>query len=96
MFQVSNHNAIFVVSIAQEVVLDTTMEFVKVGNAGKFHSAIYHKLLRAIVNLKSYLLISCFLIGVSNFLFPMSIELNILFGVLHLIVFERIQWALCF
>ncbi|KAL6514483.1 hypothetical protein OROGR_020062 [Orobanche gracilis] len=34
----------------REVVLDSVMEFVKVGNAGKFHSAIYHKLLRAIVN----------------------------------------------
>ncbi|KAK4398178.1 protein NUCLEOLAR COMPLEX ASSOCIATED 4 [Sesamum angolense] len=34
----------------REVVLDAIMEFVKVGNAGKFHSAIYHKLLRAIVN----------------------------------------------
>lgn len=26
------------------------MEFVKVGNAGKFHSAIYHKLIRALVS----------------------------------------------
>lgn len=26
--------------------LDSLMEFVKVGNAGKFHTAIYHKLLR--------------------------------------------------
>ncbi|KAI3447882.1 hypothetical protein Pfo_004547 [Paulownia fortunei] len=34
----------------REVVLDAIMEFVKVGNAGKFHSAIYHKLLRAIVH----------------------------------------------
>ncbi|KAL6497948.1 hypothetical protein OROHE_026794 [Orobanche hederae] len=34
----------------REVVLDSVMEFVKIGNAGKFHSAIYHKLLRAIVN----------------------------------------------
>ncbi|CAA0823213.1 CCAAT-binding factor [Striga hermonthica] len=34
----------------REVVLDTIMEFVKVGNAGKFHSSIYHKLLRAIVH----------------------------------------------
>ncbi|KAH6823341.1 CCAAT-binding factor [Perilla frutescens var. hirtella] len=33
----------------REVVLDSIMEFVKVGNAGKFHTAIYHKLLRAIV-----------------------------------------------
>lgn len=30
----------------REVVLDSLMEFVKVGNAGKFHTAIYHKLLR--------------------------------------------------
>ncbi|XP_047955826.1 protein NUCLEOLAR COMPLEX ASSOCIATED 4-like isoform X2 [Salvia hispanica] len=33
----------------REVVLDSIMEFVKVGNAGKFNTAIYHKLLRAIV-----------------------------------------------
>ncbi|CAI9756434.1 unnamed protein product [Fraxinus pennsylvanica] len=32
----------------REVVLDTIMEFVKVGNRGKFHSAIYHKLLHSI------------------------------------------------
>ena len=34
--------------------LDSIMEFVKVGNAGKFNTAIYHKLLRAIVSLVSY------------------------------------------
>ncbi|KAG8364459.1 hypothetical protein BUALT_Bualt19G0131000 [Buddleja alternifolia] len=34
----------------REVVLDSIMEFVKVGNAGKFHSAIYHKLLHGIVH----------------------------------------------
>ncbi|KAK4491497.1 hypothetical protein RD792_002247 [Penstemon davidsonii] len=34
----------------REVVLDAIMEFVKVGNAGKFHSAIYHKLLHALVH----------------------------------------------
>ncbi|GMY05270.1 nucleolar complex protein 4 homolog [Fagus crenata] len=34
----------------KEVVLDTTMEFVKVGNGGRFHSAIYHRLLHAIVH----------------------------------------------
>ncbi|KAK6143323.1 hypothetical protein DH2020_023671 [Rehmannia glutinosa] len=34
----------------REVVLDSIMEFVKVGNAGKFQSALYHKLLRAIVH----------------------------------------------
>ncbi|KAL7120677.1 hypothetical protein ACP275_02G136400 [Erythranthe tilingii] len=34
----------------REIVLDAVMEFVKVGNAGKFHSAIYHKLLRAIIH----------------------------------------------
>ncbi|OIW16137.1 hypothetical protein TanjilG_18852 [Lupinus angustifolius] len=34
----------------KEVVLDTLMEFVKVANAGQFHSAIYHKLLRSIVH----------------------------------------------
>ncbi|KAL8549552.1 hypothetical protein ACS0TY_008402 [Phlomoides rotata] len=33
----------------REVVLDSIMEFVKVGNAGKFHSAIYHKLIRAVL-----------------------------------------------
>ncbi|KAF5443703.1 hypothetical protein F2P56_036238 [Juglans regia] len=33
----------------KEVVLDTIMEFVKVGNCGRFHSAIYHRLLHAIV-----------------------------------------------
>ncbi|XP_024035106.1 uncharacterized protein C1604.06c isoform X3 [Citrus clementina] len=34
----------------REVVLDTLMEFVKLGNGGKFHSAIYHKLLHSIVH----------------------------------------------
>ncbi|MCD7462410.1 hypothetical protein HAX54_048496 [Datura stramonium] len=34
----------------REVVLDTLMEFVKVGNCGKFHSAIYHRLLHSIVH----------------------------------------------
>ncbi|KAL5562325.1 hypothetical protein UlMin_032072 [Ulmus minor] len=34
----------------KEVVLDTIMEFVKLGNGGKFHSAIYHKLLHNIVH----------------------------------------------
>ncbi|KAL2512577.1 CCAAT-binding factor [Abeliophyllum distichum] len=34
----------------REVVLETIMEFVKVGNGGKFHSAIYHKLLHSIVH----------------------------------------------
>ncbi|XP_068324445.1 protein NUCLEOLAR COMPLEX ASSOCIATED 4 [Pyrus communis] len=33
----------------KEVVLDTIMEFVKFGNGGKFHSAMYHRLLRSIV-----------------------------------------------
>lgn len=32
-----------------EVVLDTIMEFVKVGNGGRFHSAIFHKLIHTIV-----------------------------------------------
>ncbi|KAL3637345.1 hypothetical protein CASFOL_019644 [Castilleja foliolosa] len=36
--------------VLREVVLDSIMEFVKVGNAGKFHTAIYHKFLRAIVH----------------------------------------------
>lgn len=35
----------------QEIVLDTIMEFVKVGNNGRFHSAIYHKFLHSIVSL---------------------------------------------
>lgn len=30
--------------------LDTLMEFVKLGNNGRFHSAIYHKLLQTIVS----------------------------------------------
>lgn len=30
--------------------LDTIMEFVKVANGGRFHSAIYHRLLHAIVS----------------------------------------------
>ncbi|KAJ0077298.1 hypothetical protein Patl1_35742 [Pistacia atlantica] len=34
----------------REVVLDTLMEFVKLGNSGRFHSAIYHKLLHSIVH----------------------------------------------
>ncbi|KAK2665735.1 hypothetical protein Ddye_004309 [Dipteronia dyeriana] len=34
----------------REVVLDTLMEFVKFGNNGRFHSAIYHKLLQTIVH----------------------------------------------
>ncbi|KAG9156655.1 hypothetical protein Leryth_006637 [Lithospermum erythrorhizon] len=33
----------------REVALDTLMEFVKVSNRGKFHSAVYYKLLHAIV-----------------------------------------------
>lgn len=35
----------------QEIALDTVMEFVKVGNSGRFHSAIYHKFLHSIVSL---------------------------------------------
>ncbi|KAM1044071.1 hypothetical protein ACFX2J_035062 [Malus domestica] len=34
--------------ILKEVVLDTIMEFVMFGNGGKFHSAMYHRLLRSI------------------------------------------------
>ncbi|KAM1243756.1 hypothetical protein ACFX2G_035973 [Malus domestica] len=34
----------------REVVLDTIMEFVMFGNGGKFHSAMYHRLLRSIVS----------------------------------------------
>ncbi|KAK6778229.1 hypothetical protein RDI58_024947 [Solanum bulbocastanum] len=34
----------------REVVLDTLMEFVKVGNGGKFHSAIYYRFLHNIVH----------------------------------------------
>ncbi|KAK8656485.1 hypothetical protein V6N13_098434 [Hibiscus sabdariffa] len=33
----------------REIVLDSFMEFVKLGNRGSFYSAIYHKLLRSIV-----------------------------------------------
>ncbi|XP_022744037.1 nucleolar complex protein 4 homolog B-like [Durio zibethinus] len=33
----------------REIVLDSYMEFVKLGNGGRFYSAIYHKLLRIIV-----------------------------------------------
>ncbi|KAM1031474.1 hypothetical protein ACFX2C_035258 [Malus domestica] len=33
----------------REVVLDTIMEFVMFGNGGRFHSAMYHRLLRSIV-----------------------------------------------
>ncbi|XP_057531817.1 protein NUCLEOLAR COMPLEX ASSOCIATED 4 isoform X2 [Amaranthus tricolor] len=33
----------------REVVLDTIMEFVKLGNGGKFYSSLYHKFLQAIV-----------------------------------------------
>ena len=40
-----------VVMEIQEVVVDTLMEFVKVGNAGKFHSSIYHKLIYSMVSL---------------------------------------------
>ncbi|MBA0727431.1 hypothetical protein Golax_000419 [Gossypium laxum] len=34
----------------REIVLDSFMEFVKLGNGGCFYSSIYHKLLRSIVN----------------------------------------------
>ncbi|OMO59099.1 CCAAT-binding factor [Corchorus olitorius] len=34
----------------REIVLDSFMEFVKLGNRGRFYSAIYHKLLRNIVH----------------------------------------------
>ncbi|XVE49605.1 hypothetical protein DITRI_Ditri01bG0095400 [Diplodiscus trichospermus] len=34
----------------RELVLDSFMEFVKLGNGGRFYSAIYHKLLRGIVH----------------------------------------------
>ncbi|KAK0580595.1 hypothetical protein LWI29_003931 [Acer saccharum] len=34
----------------REVVLDTLMDFVKLGNNGRFHSAIYHELLQTIVH----------------------------------------------
>ncbi|KAA8546183.1 hypothetical protein F0562_020923 [Nyssa sinensis] len=36
----------------REVVLDTIMEFVKVGNGGRFHSAIYHRFIQTIVHSK--------------------------------------------
>ncbi|KAI8533278.1 hypothetical protein RHMOL_Rhmol11G0285300 [Rhododendron molle] len=34
----------------REVVLDTIMDFVKVGNGGRFHSAIYHRFIQSIVH----------------------------------------------
>ncbi|XP_021278974.1 nucleolar complex protein 4 homolog [Herrania umbratica] len=34
----------------REIVLDSFMEFVKLGNGGRFYSAIYHKLLHSIVH----------------------------------------------
>ncbi|KAL1333529.1 hypothetical protein HN51_062358 [Arachis hypogaea] len=37
----------------KEVVLDTLMEFVKVANGGRFHSAIYHRFLHSIVHSES-------------------------------------------
>ncbi|MED6209343.1 hypothetical protein PIB30_053703 [Stylosanthes scabra] len=39
----------------KEVVLDTLMEFVKVANGGRFHSAIYHRFLHSIVHSESSL-----------------------------------------
>lgn len=39
--------------ILREVLLDTILEFVKVGNGGKFHSLIFHKFILAIVNSSS-------------------------------------------
>jgi hypothetical protein len=43
----------------KEIVLDTIMEFVKVGNNGRFHSAIYHKFLHSIVSLFYYFSGNC-------------------------------------
>ncbi|CAH9103504.1 unnamed protein product [Cuscuta epithymum] len=37
----------------REVVLDALMEFVKVGNSGKFHSSIYHRIIHSIVHTSS-------------------------------------------
>ncbi|XWS54451.1 hypothetical protein CRYUN_Cryun10bG0090300 [Craigia yunnanensis] len=34
----------------REIVLDSYMDFVKLGNGGRFYSAVYHKLLRSIVH----------------------------------------------
>ncbi|KAH7836089.1 hypothetical protein Vadar_032605 [Vaccinium darrowii] len=34
----------------REVVVDTIMEFVKVGNGGRFHSSIYHRFIQSIVH----------------------------------------------
>ncbi|KGN43346.1 nucleolar complex protein 4 homolog [Cucumis sativus] len=34
----------------KEIVLDAIMEFVKVGNKGKFHSAVYHRFLQSIAH----------------------------------------------
>ncbi|VFQ95872.1 unnamed protein product [Cuscuta campestris] len=37
----------------REAVLDALLEFVKVGNSGKFHSSIYHRILHSIVHTSS-------------------------------------------
>ncbi|CAN1305004.1 Protein NUCLEOLAR COMPLEX ASSOCIATED 4 [Linum perenne] len=39
----------------KEVVLDVIMDFVKVGNRGTFHSAIFHRLIHSIVSSCSFL-----------------------------------------
>lgn len=58
----------------KQLVLDSLMEFVKVGNGGRFHSAIYHRLLHNIVSLLlaldsvfDQLLIISFLLAASLF-----------------------------
>ncbi|KAJ0655889.1 putative nucleolar complex protein [Helianthus annuus] len=43
--------ALRVIMALIEVVVDTLMECVKVGNAGKFHSSIYHKFIHTMVSL---------------------------------------------
>lgn len=37
--------------------LDAIMEFVKVGNKGKFHSAVYHRFLQSIVS--CFVIVNC-------------------------------------
>lgn len=65
--------------------LDSIMEFVKVGNGGKFHTAIFHKLLRAIVSFiacSSFLTYDCFL----TLLFLVSSLLNCIFSFFSLLI----------
>lgn len=55
---------LFAGNVYQEVVLDTIMEFVKLGNGGNFYSAIYHRLIQAAVSDKLVLNIYFYYINV--------------------------------